>query len=103
MNKKLKAMLSCLALTATIGAISACDFGKTSEDASSSSVTSESASSVEQESTELGKNELTATFVADGVTVKTIVYKKGATSILAPTVPAKTSPLTQFIRQSNTR
>ena len=89
MNKKLKAMLSCLALTATIGAISACDFGKTSEDASSSSVTSESASSVEQESTELGKNELTATFVADGVTVKTIVYKKGATSILAPTVPAK--------------
>ena len=89
MNKKLKAMLSCLALTATIGAISACDFGKTSEDASSSPVTSESASSVEQESTELGKNELTATFVADGVTVKTIVYKKGATSILAPTVPAK--------------
>ena len=89
MNKKLKAMLSCLALTATIGAISACDFGKTSEDASSSSVTSESASSVEQESTELGKNELTATFVADGVTVKTIVYKKGATSILAPNVPAK--------------
>ena len=89
MNKKLKAMLSCLALTATIGAISACDFGNTSEEVSSSPVTSESASSVEQESTELGKNELTATFVADGVTVKTIIYKKGATSILAPTVPAK--------------
>ncbi len=108
MNKKFKALLSCLALTATIGAVSACEqikgylpelpfleglMGTSTESQeqseTESTATEENSSTQEEETPGVGKNEYTATFVADGVTVKTIIYKKGATSLIAPAVPEK--------------
>ena len=91
MNKKFKALLTCLALTATMGAMTACDqlqgvlpempfldgiLGATSSESQvESESTSEKESSSEKEETpELGKNESTVTFVVDGETVETKVY-----------------------------
>ena len=96
MNKKLKALLSCLALTATIGAVSACDqlqglipgFGSSDSQVETESTPIEESSSV-TETPDLGKNESMVTFVADGETVRVIVYKNGAESIIEPAVPEK--------------
>ena len=102
MNKKFKALLTCLALTATMGAMSACDIqsylpelpflgGGTSSESQveSESTPIEESSSEKEETPEVGKNESMITFVADGETVRVIVYKNGATSITEPAVPAK--------------
>ncbi|MBO5736719.1 MAG: InlB B-repeat-containing protein [Clostridia bacterium] len=101
MNKKFKALLTCLALTATMGAMSACDLqsylpelpflggGSSSESMVETESTPEESSSEKEETPEVGKNESMITFVADGETVRVIVYKNGATSITEPAVPEK--------------
>ena len=88
MNKKLKALLTCLALTTSLGVIAACDIAGGSSDTGSESVVTSTPTSTAPESTQ---NEgPTISFVVDGEVKKSIIYTPGATEIRGvPDVPEK--------------
>ena len=95
MNKKLKALLTCLALTTSLSVISACDISSlmngTGTDSTSDSVATSTpiTSSTASESTPETEGP-TISFVVDGEVVKSIMYSADATEIRGiPDVPEK--------------